>query len=134
MNNSDLRKRLQDWASVYGGEQYRRLGYSATDRLAAAQDVHTIAAVAVDMLNQAEQIERIVQAMEQSGRWKEARVLRAEFFMSGLSEAERLERLSRIGVGISRANYYVFLRTALAFMAGAMTQSTDEQADQERAA
>lgn len=114
---SDLKQRLSAWAQAYGGEQLRRLGYSSLDRIgdAPANDSN---------YHESEQVERIVQALEQSGRWKEARVLRAEYFMPGLAEPERISRLKRLGLSISRTSYYVYLDAGHAFVAGALSAAT----------
>ncbi|MEA9739314.1 hypothetical protein VDF74_10035 [Xanthomonas campestris pv. raphani] len=64
-------------------------------------------------------LEYIVQVMEQSGRWKEARVLRTEYCMASLSEADRLAHLARLGLKISRASCNLYLASAHAFVAGA---------------
>ncbi|MBB3843558.1 hypothetical protein FHT13_001121 [Xanthomonas arboricola] len=68
--------------------------------------------------------------MERTGRWKEARVLRAEHCMGKLSEADRLARMSRLGLKISRASYYSYsyLAVAHAFVAGALTFSKGSEA------
>lgn len=114
MDDNELKRRLTDWAESCGGEQYRRLGYSSAERIAfAAPEPSTHAG--------ADEIEAIVQAMEQGGRWKEARVLRAECFLASLSEVERIQRLTRIGLPMSRTSYYVFLASARSFVAGALT-------------
>ncbi|MBB3759230.1 hypothetical protein [Xanthomonas arboricola] len=66
-------------------------------------------------------VESIVQCMERTGRWKEARVLRTEYCMASLSEADRLARMARLGLKISRASYYAYLASAHAFVAGALS-------------
>lgn len=116
MPECDLKQRFAQWAQTYGGEQFKRLGYSSLDRIgeAPAND---------DADPGAEQLERIVQTMEQSGRWKEARVLRAEYFMAELSEPVRLTRLRRLGLPVSRTSYYVYLAAARAFVAGALSSN-----------
>lgn len=113
-----LHKRCSQWAHAYGGDQYRRLGYSSLDRIGQppAND---------DAASPADQLERIVQTMEQSGRWKEARVLRAEYFLAAKPEAVRLAGLRRLGLSISRASYYIYLDAAHAFVAGALAVSTE---------
>ncbi|MEN5208011.1 hypothetical protein ABE493_07795 [Stenotrophomonas terrae] len=65
-------------------------------------------------------IERIVQRMEAQGRWKEAKVLRVEAAMGGRSEAERLLHLARVGVQLGRSAYYAYLKSAHAFIDGAL--------------
>jgi hypothetical protein len=112
---ADLKKRFAQWALVYGGEQYRRLGFANLDRIGgpAAND---------DADTGARELENIVQTMEKSGRWKEARVLRAEYFMATSSEAIRLAKLRRLGLIVSRASYYIYLKSARDFVAGALTR------------
>lgn len=57
-------------------------------------------------------IDAIVQRMLGVGRWKEARVLFVEYAMPDATEALRLHRLSRWGMTVSRAAYYVYLHAA----------------------
>lgn len=111
-----LGARLAAWARAGGGEQFARLGYSSLDRIgdAPANDAD---------YGESAAIEKIVQAMAQSGRWKEARVLRAEYFLGGLSEPARLRALKRKGCDVSRAAYYVYLASAQAFVAGALAKN-----------
>lgn len=118
ISEAALNERLRAWAHVYAGAQYRRTGYAATDALKggnvpAADDARET------MLSVTE-IELVVVAMERAGRWRECRILRAEYFMEGLSETERLSRLSRIGLRMGRGTYYTYLRTAHAFLLGAL--------------
>ncbi|WP_282270016.1 hypothetical protein [Stenotrophomonas sp. PS02298] len=68
----------------------------------------------------ADRIEQIVRRMKKQGRWKEARVLRVEFVMGDCPEAERLHRLSRLGLRISRTSYYAYLQSARAFIEGVL--------------
>ena len=114
MDDSELHNRLAEWAQAYAGDQFLRLGYSSTERLA-----ETTAAPA--QRSRADEIEVIVHAMEQSGRWKEVRVLRAEYFLTALNASERIQRLSSIGLPISRTSYHVFLDAARAFVCGALS-------------
>lgn len=115
--SEDMRRRFSDWAATYGGEQLARSGYAVIESIGYALSTPA----ANDDCEGAAEIERIVQTMEASGRWKEARVLRAQYFMPGLPEAMRLARLRRRGLGISRAAYYIYLETAHAFVAGALS-------------
>jgi len=110
---NDLKPQLQRWADAYGGAQLARLGYAAAEALAGTAPQCGDA--------DADRVEIIVRRMESQGRWREARVLRAEYFMGGLPEGERLQRLTRIGVSIGRSAYYAYLKSALAFVDGALT-------------
>ena len=115
MNDQELETRLREWAAAFGGEQMRRTGAASSERLGA---------IATDDLSSAPpsavEIERIVQCMEHAGRWREGRVLRVQYFCPDVPEAERLRRLNRIGLGMSRAAYYIYLGAARSFALGAM--------------
>lgn len=104
-----LRQRLIDWAAAYGGDQYRRLGYG---------DPGAVSVAPAGVPKEALETEQAVQRMEQDGRWKEARVLRAEYFMATQPEAMRLAKLRRLGLPMNKTAYYVYLRTAEAFLEG----------------
>ena len=112
MASIDIIQRLVAWADAYAGDQAWRTGMASRERLLG----ECSACKAIPM---AEEMESAVRAMEQAGRWKECRVLRCEWFCPGLSESERLVRLRAIGLPMSRANYYIYLRTAYAFIEGA---------------
>ncbi len=124
MDDNTLHQRLLDWAAAFGGEQYQRFGYSASERLQAAGDVHSMVAIGSAALSGAQEIECIVSAMEQQGRYKESRVLRAEYFLQALPETDRLQKLQRIGIPLSRVTYYTYLRTARAFLSGALSRQS----------
>lgn len=119
MNDIELKQRLCDWAHALGGDQFKRLGYAGAYALPTNGGTAPPDPAQVSDAG-AEEIEHIVRRMEQSGRWRESRVLRAEYFMAGLCEAERLHRLSRIGLTMSRTAYYVYLGSARAFVLGAI--------------
>jgi len=113
--SAELRRRFNVWATTYGCAQLARNGYAIIETIACALEMP-----AANDDGEALEIERIVQSMEASGRWKEARVLRAQYFAPSLPEALRLHRLRRKGLAISRAAYYVYLDNAHAFVAGAL--------------
>lgn len=115
MNDQELKQRLAQWATAFGGTQFLRLGYAEPGALPEHGGP-----TAPDASPEAEEIERIVRTMEQSGRWRESRVLRAEYFMAGLPEPDKLQRLARIGLTMSRAAYYTYLNSANAFVSGAI--------------
>lgn len=103
--------RLAAWAQAYGQASHALLKEGLPAPPALEGDVALI--------------ERVVQGMEQAGRWKEARVLRCEYVLADQEECLRLARLRRIGLPMSRASYYVYLDAARAFVAGALL-SLDE--------
>ncbi len=64
-------------------------------------------------------VEMVGQRMEVIGRWKEVRVLRTEYFMACLAEADRLLRLSRLG------SLRAYLASAHAFVEGALSHARE---------
>lgn len=106
-----LKHRLTAWAKAYAGAQFRRLGHASTEALKAGP--------ALDLAGldaEADEIEMFVREMEACGCWREARVLRAEYYFAGVTEAERIHRLARNGLRISRPSYYVALKAAKVFL------------------
>jgi hypothetical protein len=97
----DIAARLRLWANAHGPQAAHVILGDESERAAA------------------DQVERLVQAMEQGGRWKEARVLRAEYYLPDEPESVRLTRLRRMGLPLSRAAYYIYLDAAEAFVVGA---------------
>lgn len=108
-----LHARLIEWADAYGGDQYHRLGYASTERITLHPEPPTASATA-------REIEAVMRAMEDRGRWREARALRCEYLLRARPEADRLAALARIGLRMSRASYYNSLQAALAFVDGAL--------------
>ena len=118
-SNADLRGAFVRWATVYG-EPAPKLSASMIENIGHA--LRTPAANDDD----AAQIERIVRSMEASGRWKEARVLRAQYSLPHISEALRIRALKRRGLDISRTAYYVYLDAAHAYVSGALSMRKDQ--------
>ncbi|KAB7767611.1 hypothetical protein [Xanthomonas maliensis] len=112
--DTPLNQQLRSWAIAVAGDQVLRTTATGTERVDVFSDIAQLAADAM-------RVESIVQCMEQTGRWKEARVLRTEYCMASLSEADRLARMARLGLKISRASYYAYLASAHAFVAGALS-------------
>ncbi|RWU12449.1 hypothetical protein [Xanthomonas phaseoli] len=110
-----LHDQLRTWAAAVAGDQVLRATPTGTERIEPLE----MALLAVDAMR----VESIVQCMERTGRWKEARVLRTEYCLAGMSEGDRLARMARLGLRISRASYYAYLASAHAFVAGALSFS-----------
>jgi hypothetical protein len=108
-----LHAQLVEWAGHYGGDQFRRLGYSSVERITLHPDVPGASRAA-------QEVEHQLRRMEQIGRWREARVLRCEYLLAAKPEGERLAALGRIGLRLGRSAYYRSLHAALAFMDGAL--------------
>ena len=99
----DLKLQLQRWVRVYPQDAPDGMPLASGD-----QD--------------ADRVEAVVRRMRQQGRWKEARVLRVESAIGAQPEQERLRRLSRLGLQVSRTSYYAYLNSALAFVEGALSR------------
>lgn len=121
MAQSHIDASLREWAHALAGDQVLRSQRTGTERIDQPADAVHLAA---DIMR----IESIVQRMAQAGRWKEAKVLRTEYFMAGLPEAEKLACLARKGTSISRASYYAYLASAKAFVEGALVAGRQEAA------
>lgn len=106
---------VRHWAEHAGGEQMRRCGHAAIEAIRA-----TPCANDAEYSPCAARIASIIAGMERAGRTKEARVLRVHYLAGGLGEAERLARLRRDGLAVSRAAYYIYLDAAHAYIAGAL--------------
>lgn len=108
--------RIRQWASAVGGEQLQRLGYAAIEAIRA-----TPAANDPEIDVGTAQLARIIEQMAIDGWTKEALVLEVHYLSEGLSEGERLKRLSRKGLTSSRAAYYIYLNTAHAYVCAALS-------------
>lgn len=104
------------WATALANDQVKRVARTGTERID-----HVLPPDCCDEGLQA--VDRILGRMEACGRWKECRVLRTEFLLAGLSEADRLAFLSRLGLRISRASYYAYLSSARAYLDGALGEA-----------
>lgn len=127
---ADLHRQLMKWAEDYGGEEFRRLRACSLDRVRGVADNDDDGGLP----GVATEIQRHVARMQSLGRWKEAWVIRVEYMMPGLSDDERIARLNQMGLQISRATYYVYLRSAKTFLAGAVSAHATSDAETKRSA
>lgn len=113
---AETANRIRQWAIAIGGEQMQRLGYAAIEAIrshAPANDP--------DFDDAQAELGGIIARMADDGWAKEALVLEVHYLSEGLTEAERLQRLSRKGLTVSRAAYYIYLNTAHAYVSAALT-------------
>lgn len=114
---SDAAVRIAQWARSVGGDQIHRIGYAAIESIKAAGG-----AANDDTLNPEQaHISWLIERMHADGLNKEAQVLCVHYLSPGMNEGQRLHRLRRQGLSISRAAYYIYLDAAHAYMAGALT-------------
>ena len=114
-------RQIRHWAKVAGGDQIHRLGYAALEAIRGADAANDsdYGDYGDDAI--ADGIGRILERMALDGWPKEALVLRVHYLSEALSESERLARVSRKGLPISRAAYYIYLNTAHAYVSAALS-------------
>lgn len=119
-SSNDVTDRIKQWATALGGDQMQRLGYAAIEAIRGER-----AANDPDCSIDPNLIEDILASMAEDGFVKQARVLRVHYLAPGLSEADRLQRLRREGLSLSRAAYYIYLDAAHAYVSGALSFGGD---------
>ena len=120
---ADLEARLVEWGKEYGGSRYENTGWQGISPLAQLMKYHgrppqglNPARLPID--GAADKVEQAVRALEsQEDGWKAAQALRCEYMTPGLANEARRQRLSRVGVQCSRAQYYQLLRMGLIHVA-----------------
>lgn len=125
MNDTELERRLQEWAREYGGKDHGN-GWPGRNFLATLVEhegfvPNSRGYVPVPIRTAADEIERAVMDMERQGFFKPGRVLRCEFFMLRSPFEAKMQNLREIGLPMSRAGYYLYLGQAKAFVMGALT-------------
>ena len=113
----ELEKRLRDWADEYAGGRYENIGWSGQSWLAtmikyrggAPQGLGEVVYLNTD----ADKVEEAVAALETTrDGYKPGRVVRAEYWMSHAPEEQKLQALRQLGLPMSRAGYYLYLKQA----------------------
>lgn len=122
-----LERRLKEWADEYRGGKYEHIGYPRKNMLAGliehqgfVPDSQIAKRIPQETLG--DEIERLILAMLQGGMFRQAWCIRTEYLCDHEPEEQRLSRLSRMGLGMSRAHYYEQIRIGKAFMLGALTK------------
>lgn len=125
MIESDLQERLKNWAQEYGGGRTQYIGFNSRNLLQVLIDhkgevPSSRGYIPVPTQTAADDIEEIVVAMQIGGRFKIAMVLRCEYFNPHAPIEQKLARLRDIGLPMSRAGFYNFLKEAVAYVDGAL--------------
>jgi hypothetical protein len=116
--SSDLEFRLAEWAKEYRGGKYDHIGWPSKSTLHAAmvfQGPPPRIAITrgVPITTAGDEVQDAVKALElQPVGERPAAVLRCEYFDPGAAIEHRLQKMRRIGMGCSRADYYQSLRVA----------------------
>lgn len=123
IDERELERRLREWADEFRGGRYEQLGYSGNNLIATLIDHKGFVPTGggprpVPVGTPADEIEAIVMQMEECGLRSEAQVLRIEYFQARLPLEAKLQRLRRVGQGMSKPTYYSRLRVSRAFLLG----------------
>ena len=123
IDERELERRLREWADEFRGGRYEQLGYSGNTLIATLIAHKGFVPTGgghrpVPTGTPADEIEAIVMQMEECGLRSEAQVLRIEYFQARLPLEAKLQRLRRVGQGMSKPTYYTRLRVASAFVMG----------------
>lgn len=116
--NKELETRLEGWASEYGGGRYERVGWPGRSFLATMVKYHGrapqgLATEVIAIGTPADEVEKAVAELERSvDGYKPGRVLRAEYWMPGAPEEQKLQALRAAGLPMSRQGYYGYLKLA----------------------
>jgi hypothetical protein len=126
MNDTELERRLLEWAKEYGGKDPGN-GWPGRNFLATLVEhegfvPNSRGYVPVPIRTAADEIEQAVMEMERKGFFKPGRVMRCEYFMLRAPFESKMQNMRAIGLPMSRAGYYLYLGQAKAFIAGALTQ------------
>lgn len=129
-----LEARLLDWAHEYAGGKYEHNGWSSRNWLANMMEYggrapDGLRGNVVSIGTPADDVEEAVKALESiDGGFKPGRVLRAEYWMAHSAEESRLQHLRAIGLPMSRAGYYMHLKTAKVHVAAWLRIGFDKAA------
>lgn len=127
IDKTELDRRLQGWASEYGGSRYENVGWSGRNLIQTLIEhkgfvPNSAGYVPIPIRSAADEVEAVVRDMEVHGWLKQAKVLRCDFFRPEWAIDQRLRELSKIGFGMSRAAYYDRLAEAKGMIAAALSK------------
>jgi hypothetical protein len=106
-----LDRRLDEWASEYGGGRSENLGFSPTTILARVVEMGGFVPggsgrIASAERTPADEVEALVRHMEAGSLYDEAKVLRCHYFRPDLAMTHRLDALRSMGLAMSERTYY----------------------------
>ena len=117
---NDIEARLIQWAREYGLGGEKNIGWPGANVLHKAGMPLGDRIPPGHILTDADRVQNIVAGMEKGGRYRQAMVLRCDYFRPGLAMDSRLAWLTRVGQRMSKATYETNLREAKAFVEGAL--------------
>lgn len=125
IDRTELERRLRAWADDYGGGRYEDIGFGNRHPLKTLIEHGGFMPESggfqrPPIRTASDDVEQAVKDMESGGMFKHGRVLRCEYFLAEHPEEEKLRRLRKVGLPMSRAGYYNFLAQAKAYVLGAI--------------
>lgn len=121
--SKELERRLVEWASEYAGSRYEHNGWPGRSWLYTAIKYRGRGPTGMSRITTigtaADEVERAVEALEKAkDGYKPGRVLRCEYWRPNDAEEHKLQALRAIGLPMSRAGYYLYLKHAKFHVAG----------------
>ena len=130
ISEAELEGALQQWGKEYGGRRYEDLGYSATSILQRLREMGGYIPRAqgfrphVEIGTRADTVEGIVREMEGSEdrrHHERAAVLRV-FYCTGFDRLRRLNRLRRLGYGMSETKFNRRMESGRAYVSARLEE------------
>lgn len=127
MDKVELESRLQNWADEYGGGRYPNIGWQGANLLQTLVEHQGFVPngggyVRIPIRSLADEVEHLVRGMEDGDLHKAAKAMRCDYFLPNISIQDRLLRMRKIGISISRAGYYDILAQGKCYLRGALSR------------
>lgn len=128
IDKTELEGRLKAWADEYGGGKYENVGWHSRNLLQTLVEHQGFVPSArgyipVPIRSAADEVEQAVREMEAGDWYRQARVLRCDYFLPNLPVEVRLKNMRQIGLPMSRAGYYDLLAQGKAFISGRLSRA-----------
>lgn len=110
--SQELEIRLKEWADEYPNSRYENIGYPSKSSIHTLMTFHGPAPTGLNPRGlkdktPADEVEEAVRSLEkQRDGFRAAQVLRLEYRSNDMDMEEKLRKLRRIGLGMSRARFY----------------------------
>jgi hypothetical protein len=137
--NNDLENRLSEWGKDYGGGRYENTGWQGVSPLAVMMKYQGRAPQGLNpkgvVRTASDDVESAVRVLEQQiGGRHGALALRCEYLNPGKPIESKLQMMRRIGVAMSRAQYFASLKIGRVHVAGWLRITFDNLYEHEEAA
>ena len=125
VSRAALESRLIGWGREYGGGKYEHNGWKTRNLIQTLMEFGGFVPESGGFLpnpvrSAADEVEDVVRSMERGGYFVHTRILRCDYFEPKWAMDMRLDTLRKLGIGVSKAGYYLKLNEAKLFVAGAL--------------